>query len=89
MLFPPLMSVLHEVWRWLTDNVDRVGVLSSAAIGELQTAAGLALATRHRMRLRTATTVFCSDSSGKGYALHVGQFTEREVLDATMWRGRW
>eukprot|EP00959_Pyramimonas_sp_CCMP1952_P391860 8211921-Pyramimonas_sp.AAC.1 len=72
------MSVLHEVWRWLTEHTDRVAELTPAAIGELQTAAGLVLITRHHVRLKTATTVFCSDSSGAGYALHVGRFSERE-----------
>ncbi|CAK0808501.1 unnamed protein product, partial [Prorocentrum cordatum] len=89
MVFPPFMSALHEVWRWLGEHLDTVGDLAPNVIGELQVAAGLVMISRRAMRLRTAATVYRSDSSGKGYALHVGRFAEYEVLLATAWRERW
>ncbi|CAK0896498.1 unnamed protein product, partial [Prorocentrum cordatum] len=89
MVFPPFISALHEVWRWLGEHLDAVGDLAPNVVGELQVAAGLVVIARRAMRLRAATAVYCSDSSGKGYALHVGPFAEYEVLRATACRERW
>jgi hypothetical protein len=49
----------------------------------------MVLLAEHRAAREICPEAFCSDSSGPGYALHVGTFDGSDVQDACRWRERW
>ncbi len=83
------MSALHEIWKWAHDHEDDPGCLEGSVRDELRVAAALVLICRHRLRQPASPVVYCSDSSGAGYALHVGRFDRHLVRESTRWKERW
>ena len=88
-LCPLALSVLDASYRFAFAYVDQVMPLWKSVAAELRVLAGLVFITDLDLAAEMAPIAFCGDSSGRGFALHVGRFNEDELRPVFAVRERW
>ena len=88
LLCRPALSVLDDLYRFSGESMEHAK-FNPAAIAELRVASVLVLLCEVTMAPRAWPTVYCSDASALGYALHESASTEDEVKREAHWRERW
>ena len=89
MVFKPFLSVFDHVYRFMVDNDDRVGVFSAHVLAELRCAAALIPVLVSSLASDFSEIAYTSDSSLKGYAIHIGRFAAAELEELGVVRERW
>ena len=88
-LLPPALSILEDIFPWALSNLGRMAKLTPTLAGELRACRALLFVVEVNLRREFGHTVFCSDASTKGYALHQSPAAAWEVAQVCRWRERW
>ncbi|CAK0843206.1 unnamed protein product, partial [Prorocentrum cordatum] len=88
-LRPTGLSCLQFAYRFAFDHGGNVRPLSSTVWDELWICRSLVLTVDVDLNRSFSRHLFCSDSSGDGYALHEAPAAPREVAGLARWKERW
>ena len=87
-LRPPLLSILQSVYVFSREQLGKVATLPADDWGELWVARSMQPFADADLRRPLCRTIWCSDASLHGYALHETVTSASEVLTAAAWRER-
>ncbi len=85
----PALAVLQALYRFAFENLHVLAELPPAAIVELQVFKGLVFLAVVDLAAPLSDTVYCSDSSATGYALHLARVHPSELRPLAEVRERW
>lgn len=88
-LAPHLLAAVQCLFSFAREALGRAQELGERERAELQAVRGLLFSSRVHLWKRVGHTMFCSDASSMGYALHESPASSKEVLNATRWMERW
>ena len=83
------LAILQNVYRFSVDNIGKMAALPFDVLAELRVALGVLPLVFHDAGRRLSRDAFCSDASGRGFALHVATFGRGELEEVCALRERW
>ena len=84
-----LLSCLCSVYQFVGDGLGPPRELDTAVVSELRVAQGLLALAVSELGRSIATVAYCSDSSMRGFALHVTDTDPQEAWGAAQYHERW
>ena len=88
-LNPECLASLSAVYSFVGEAQGRPLRVWPSVRGELRCVLGLLFLGEADLSAKYADQVYCGDSSGRGYALHVTKASPTEMREAWRWREKW
>ncbi|CAK0861861.1 unnamed protein product, partial [Prorocentrum cordatum] len=88
-LCPEAMSALNACYRFIEESLESPKRVWPSVKSEIRCSMNLLFLMEADLGATYSDQVYCGDSSGRGYALHVTTAEPTELREAWRWRERW
>ncbi|CAK0831794.1 unnamed protein product [Prorocentrum cordatum] len=88
-LCPEAMSALNACYRFIEESLESPKRVWPSVKSEIRCSMNLLFLMEADLGATYSDQVYCGDSSGRGYALHVTTAEPTELREAWKWRERW